>query len=205
MCYLGCSGGMRLLHNFTSAGLGVSTSWISGRPSLDDLPLCLWVIAPQINKLNSPLQDDFESLSQQLFYSTVNDSDADSHFSLSTDSRISLQFRNNQTSQCYDETVLIYSGLPQFLTPFNSSLTPDGFNHTEQGGTLVGVFTGAQLKSQSVTIPSSIVAVVYYASTTPSSQLLGFNLTVNIDHPPGMRDLYPMTYNTTDEVHVSDW
>lgn len=89
--------------------------------------------------------------------------------------RMSLEFKNDQTSECYDEIVLIYSGLPEFLS---SSLIPYELNNT---GVLLGMFTGAQLMNNSVSVSSPIVTIVYYTSTTPASQLKGFNLMVRTD------------------------
>lgn len=167
VCYLPCSGEDRLLHNFTSAGVGVSPSWIASRPSLEVLPYCLWVIAPLAKRTKSSLRG-YEPL---LLLSHINDT-------FSTNLRMSLEFKSDQASKCYDETVLIYSGVPEVL---NSALIHYDLNRT---GELLGVFTGAQLMNHSVSVTSSIVTVVYYTSTMPASQLRGFNLMVRTDLRP---------------------
>ena len=185
MCYLPCSGESRLLHNFTSAGLGIPASWFTQRPLLADQPYCLWVVAPLINKLNS-FSQSFESFSTPQFYSSnLSSSDILNFNPPSSDFRILLQFNSSQTSQCYDETVLIYRGLPDFLTPFNSLLTPYSLNTVVQEGSLVGAFSGAQLKDHSLSAFSSVLTVVYYSSTTPLSQVQGFNLTMTVEWPGG--------------------
>ena len=194
VCYLPCSGESRLLHNFTSAGIGVPASWFSSRPPLGNLPYCLWVVAPLINQLNSTSQT-FESFSSSQFYSSLGSDILNFHSH--SDFRILLQFNNSQTSLCYDETVLIYSGLPEFLTPFNSLLTPYSPNTVVQDGSLVGAFTGAQLKDHSLSLFSSVLTVVYYSSTTPHSRLQGFNLMVTVEWPTGENDTDPV--NATSE------
>ena len=202
MCYLSCSSESRLLHNFTSAGLGVPASWltVAQRPPLSNLPYCLWVVAPLINKLNYSSSQSFESFSP-LFYSSI--SNGVLNFNPPpTDFQISLQFRTDRTSQCYDETVLIYSGLPDFLTPINSSLTPHSPNTTVKDGSLLGAFTGAQLKDHSLSLSSSVLTVVYYSSTTPSSQLQGFNLMVDVEWLSGDNDSYPVNA-TSEQVNLN--
>ena len=84
-------------------------------------------------------------------------------------------------SQCYDETVLIYAGFPETLNPFSTSLTPSALNTS---GSLIGAFTGDQLLNESLSVTSTVLTVVYYPSTTPSTILRGFNLTVSVDSQP---------------------
>ena len=192
MCYLPCSGETRLLYNFTSAGVGVLPSWlITERPSLSDLPYCLWIIAPLISGPNSSSRD-YGSLS------SFSHSSSGSIFnSIPTKLRIRLRFRNDQSSQCFTETVLVYSGLPEFLTPLhlNSSLSPLG-----GGGTIVGSFTGSQLLNHSITVPSEVVTVVYLTNNqVPPSHLWGFNMTVSVQEEGS--DLYPENA-TRDQVSV---
>ena len=189
MCYLPCSGSERLLHNFSSAGVGVQKSWLSQRPSISDQPYCLWVIAPLINKANDSLRND-----QLSFYTTINDYIFNPP---ATDLRMSLRFNNDQTSPCHNETVLIYTGFPQSLTPYNlSHLTPSALYTS---GSLVGSFTGTQLVNRSFSVFSTVLTVVYFHSTSaPSSQLQGFNLSIDIDR------LSTLVKNTSFPVNVSD-
>ena len=180
ICYVPCSGNDRLLYNFTSAGVGVPPSWIAARPSLEVLPYCLWVIAPLVERTNSSSGEYEESL---LLPSHANSSIL--NFKNSS-LRISLEFKSDQTSQCYDETVLIYTGLPDFL---NSSLTHFELNKT---GALLGMFTGDQLVNHSISVLSPVVTVVYYTSTRPASQVRGFNLTVRTDLQLGEDGGWPL-------------
>ena len=203
VCYLPCFGEARLLHNFTSAGVGVPASWFSPRPTLASQPYCLWVIAPLINKLNSFSQNS-ESFSPPQFYSSFSSSDIlNFNPPPPEDFRISLQFNGSQMSLCYDETVLIYSGLPEFLTPFNnSSFTPFSPNTVVQEGSLVGAFTGAQLRDHSLSLSSSVLTVVYYSSTTPLSQVQGFNLMMTVEWPSGENDTTNLANATSEQVSL---
>ena len=201
MCYLSCSGESRLLHNFTSAGLGVPASWFSRRPTLASQPYCLWVVAPLINKLNSFSQNS-ESFSPFQFYSSFSSSDILNFNTPPPENfHISLQFNGSQSSLCYDETVLIFSGLPEFLTPFsNSPLTPFSLNTVVEEGSLVGVFTGTQLRDHSLSLSSSVLTVVYYSSTTPLSQVQGFNLMMTVELPSGENETAISVNATSEQV-----
>ena len=201
VCYLPCSGESRLLHNFTSAGVGIPASWFSRRPALASQPYCLWVVAPLINKLNSFSQNS-ESFSPPQFYSSFSSSDIlNFNPPPPDDFRISLHFNGSQTSPCYDETVLIYSGLPEFLTPFsNSPLTPFSLNTVVEEGSLVGAFTGTQLRDHSYSLSSSVLTVVYYSSSTPLSQFQGFNLMMTVELPSGENDTAIPANATSEQV-----
>jgi hypothetical protein len=162
------------------------------------------VVAPLINKLDSFSQTSASFPSPQFYSSLLSSSDIFNFNPPPSDFHISLQFSGSQTSLCYDETVLIYSGLPEFLTPFNSPLTPYSPNTVVQEGSLIGAFTGTQLKDHSLSLPSSssVLTVVYYSSTTPHSQVQGFNLMVMVEWPSGENGTTSPVNATFEQVNL---
>lgn len=143
-------------------------------------------MAPLVNGITES-SGDYRPLSQ---IPEIN-SDIILDYSL-TDLRMSLKFKSDQTSQCYDEVVLIYSGFPEFLNPLNFSLTHAESNRT---GHLLGSFTGAQLANESLSVSStSVLTVVYYFNTTEPK---GFNLLVDVDRLVREGDDYPENATTS--------
>ena len=193
-CFKQCSSEDFLLSNFTFAGLGVQSRWLRMHLPTSSPPYCLWLVSPSSNYnttfshlsqittfRNSPNSSLSRSFNQSvhdsaIFNFTVQFSanlTASANFNSSSSSSSSSPLQ--VSSECYQETVLIYDGLPCFLNVLNGK--GRGGNQCGIPEQLVASLTGSQLRDASLSLSSPFLTFVYYYDGNVSN-VKGFSATV---------------------------
>lgn len=173
-CTSGCSGD-KFLVNFTLVGIGTDSQWLDVS-SLSIQPYCWWFIAPGL-----PTPITASELPPFLFQikRPIHNDTSSALAPGSGDFNITLQFNSiypSNSLHCCSESVLIYDGLPDFILPIGYQnitqspiSTPEELSSLESSsvpnmGKLLAAFTGMELNSAHLSVPSSFLTVVYHYS-----------------------------------------